>query len=99
MARGTQLTYKTWTRRLVSADGGDEPDAITAGDLKDLIAHHVLSARHERDRRQSGRSAEENAVTAYRHLWAYLEEKGWATENVAMRLRKPPRGEPRRRAI
>lgn len=75
MARGTQHTYRTWTRRLVAVHGDDEPDAITTGDLKDLIARHVLTGRDERDRRRSGRSAEENAVSAYRHLWAYSEEK------------------------
>ena len=31
------------------------------------------------ERRRSGRSAEENAVGAFRHLWGYLVEKNYAT--------------------
>lgn len=99
LAKGTQHTYRTWTRRLVAAHADDLPGDITAGDLKDLIAGHVLQGRGEDERRRSGRSAEENAVTAFRHLWSYFEEKGWVTDNVAMRLRKPSRSEPRRRPV
>jgi hypothetical protein len=45
MADGTQHTYRTWTRRLVAAYGERDPDRVTAGDLTDLIAAHVLAAR------------------------------------------------------
>ncbi len=72
---------------------------VTAGDLTDLIAKHVLAGRSVSERRRSGRSAEENAVGAFRHLWGYLVEKNYATSNVAMRLRKPTRAEPNRRAF
>lgn len=36
---------------------------------------------------------------AYRHMWGYLVEKGYVSSNVALRLRKPTRGEPNRRGI
>ena len=99
MASGTRYTYRTWTRRLVAAHGDRSPRSLTAGDLTDLIAKHVVANRSPNDRRRSGRSAEENAVGAYRHLWAYLCEKGYATSNIALSLRKPTRVEPRRRAF
>jgi integrase/recombinase XerD len=72
---------------------------VSAGDLTDLIAEHVLAGRQDDERRRSGRGAEENAVAAFRHLWTYLVEKGYATANVANRLRKPTRAEPRRRGF
>lgn len=99
MAKGTIHTYRTWTRRLVTAHADASPDELTAGDLKDLIARHVLAARRDDERRRSGRSAEENAIGAFRHLWGYLTEKGWATDNIALRLTKPARAEPNRRPI
>jgi integrase/recombinase XerD len=99
MAEGTQHTYRTWTRRLVADHGDREPSELTAGDLTDLIAKHVLAGRRGDERRRAGRSAEENAVGAFRHLWGYLVEKGYVTANVAMRLRKPTRAEPNRRGI
>ncbi len=99
MAEGTRHTYRTWTRRLVAGAGGRDPAEVTAGDLTDLIAKHVLAGRSASERRRSGRSAEENAVGAFRHLWGYLVEKNYATSNVAMRLRKPTRAEPNRRAV
>jgi integrase/recombinase XerC len=99
MANGTIHTYRTWTRRLVTAHSATPPENLTAGDLKDLIAQHVLAARRDNERRRSGRSAEENAIGAYRHLWTYLTEKGWASENIAQRLTKPTRAEPNRRPI
>lgn len=99
MAEGTQYTYRTWTRRLVADHGDRDPEEITAGDLTDLIAKHVLAGRRADERRRSGRSAEENAVGAFRHLWGYLVEKHYASVNVAMRLRKPARAEPNRRGV
>jgi site-specific recombinase XerD len=98
-AKGTQHTYRTWTRRLVTAYGDRNPESVSAGDLADLIAEHVLAGRSDGERRRSGRGAEENAVAAFRHLWAYLVEKGYATGNVGQRLRKPARAEPRRRGF
>ncbi|MGH9214191.1 MAG: tyrosine-type recombinase/integrase [Acidimicrobiales bacterium] len=99
MAKGTGHTYRTWTRRLVDAHGQDSPRGLTAGDLKDLIARYVVAARRGDERRRSGRAAEENAVGAFRSLWGYLVEKGWADENVALRLAKPSRAEPNRRPV
>ena len=99
MASGTQHTYRTWTRRLAIAYGDRAPKSVTAGDLTDLIAKHVLASRSGEERRRSGRSAEENAVAAFRHLWGYLVEKGYAAANVGLRLRKPTRAEPRRRGF
>jgi hypothetical protein len=99
LARGSQHTYRTWTRRLITTYGDRPPASISAGDLTDLIAEHVLARRSDDERRRSGRSAEENAVGAYRHLWTYLVEKGYAADNVAHRLRKPARIEPRRRGF
>jgi hypothetical protein len=90
MAKGTGHTYRTWTRRLAAAHGDDAPRHLTAGDLKDLIAKHVLAARRSDERRRSGRAAEENAIGAFRSLWGYLVEKGWPDENIAMRLTNPP---------
>jgi integrase/recombinase XerD len=99
LAKGSQQTYRTWTRRLTAKYGDRPPGSITAGDLTDLIAQHVIAKRTAADRRRTGRSAEENAVGAFRHLWAYLVEKGYTTDNIAMRLRKPTRAEPRRRGF
>jgi integrase/recombinase XerD len=99
MADGTRHTYRTWTCRLVAEHGERTPRSLTAGDLTDLIARHVVANRSASDRRRTGRSAEENAVGAYRHLWVYLCEKGYAQSNIAQSLRKPTRVEPRRRAF
>ncbi|MCU1388071.1 MAG: tyrosine recombinase XerD [Ilumatobacteraceae bacterium] len=99
MATGTRATYRTWTRRLVIEHGDRTPRSLTAGDLTDLIARHVIASRSADDRRRAGRSAEENAVGAYRHLWTYLCDKSYATINIALSLRKPIRPEPRRRAF
>jgi hypothetical protein len=44
-ARGTQHTYRTWIRRLVAAYGDRTPASVSAGDLTDLIAEHVLAGR------------------------------------------------------
>lgn len=98
MAPGTRSTYRTWTRRLIVAHGDRNPRSLTAGDLTDLIAVHVVANRSDADRRRSGRSATENAVGAFRHLWCYLCDKGYAMTNVALGLRKLSRSEPRRRA-
>lgn len=57
MARGTQHTYRTWTRRLVADHGDHRAGSVTAGDLTDLIAKHVVAGRDANDRRRSGRSA------------------------------------------
>ena len=99
MATGTRSTYRTWTRRLVIGHGDRVPRSLTAGDLTDLIARHVIASRSTEDRRRAGRSAEENAVGAFRHLWSYLCDKGYATTNIALGLRKPTRPEPRRRGF
>lgn len=88
MAPGTRSTYRTWTRRLISAHGDQNPRSLTAGDLTDLIAVHVVANRSDADRRRSGRSAAENAVGSFRHLWCYLCDKGYATTNIALGLRK-----------
>jgi integrase len=97
MAEGTGHTYRTWTRRLLCEIGESDVGTVTAGELTDVIARYAGVERG--GRRGRGRSAEENAVAAYRHLWGYLVEKGYARVNVATRLRKPSRGEPNRRAI
>lgn len=99
MAKGTQHTYRTWTRRLVADYGNHGTGSLTAGDLTDLIAKHVVAGHRGDDRRRSGRAAEENAVAAFRHLWGYLVEKGYVADNIAARLRKPTRAEPRRRGF
>jgi integrase len=99
LARGSQYTYGTWIKQLVDRYGERTPASISAGDLTDLIAEHVLARREEDERRRSGRSAEENAVGAYRHLWTYLVETGHVTDNVAQQLRKPARVDPRRRGF
>jgi integrase len=72
---------------------------VTAGDLTDLIAKHVVAGRDADDRRA-------RAVRPRRMPWprsgtcgAYLVEKGYAAENIAARLRKPTRAEPRRRGF
>jgi hypothetical protein len=70
----------------VDRDRDHAPDSLSAGDLTDLIAAHVVARRRDDERRRSGRSAEENAIGAYRHLWSYLVENGYATDNVASRF-------------
>lgn len=97
MAAGTGHTYRTWTRRLVAAHGANDPARVTAGDLRDLIAMHVATSR--KGPRPAGRGAEENAVFAFRHLWAYLCQKRYASEDVARELHRPTRIESDRRAF
>lgn len=99
MPNSSAATYRTWTRRLVASHAEAAPREITAGDLTDLIAAHVVAARRDDERRVSGACAHEHAVSAFRHLWRYLKQKGWVTENVAMDLTKPPRPDSRRRDI
>jgi integrase len=100
MAKGTGRTYRTWTRRLAEAHPDEDVRDVTAGDLRDLVARHVLARRNQEvNRRRPACSAEEHAVAAYRHLWNYCVQKGWAAENVAMDLHKPTRPDPNRRDI
>lgn len=100
MDNGTIRTYRTWNRRLVDRYPDADPRRVTAGDLTDLIAHHVVEARRRTGgNRRTGLCAQEHAVHAYRHMWNYFVQKGWAYENVAMQLTKPPRPESRRRDI
>ena len=94
LAAGTGHTYRTWTRRLVTHAGDADVATVTTGDLTDVIARFAGGGS---DRRGRSRASEGNAVAAYRNLWTYLVEKGYARTNVAARLRKPARGEPRRR--
>jgi len=94
LARNTQLMYRPWLHRLAKAHGREDPAVVTAGDLKELIAAHVVGVR---ERGHPGVITEEQGVTAFRALWTYLGDKRWAAENVAMRLRKPARQETARR--
>lgn len=55
MAKGTQHTYRTWTRRLVADYGDHGAGSVTAGDLTDLVAKHVVAGGSADDRRRSGR--------------------------------------------
>jgi integrase len=98
-ADGTRRTYRTWTRRLAVARPDDDPGHVTTGDLRDLIAHHVLARREGSDRRLVGNDGAEAAVAAFRAMWRYFVQKGWAATNVAMDLDKPPRPDPNRREI
>lgn len=98
-ADGTRCTYRTWIRRLAVARPDDDPDRVTTGDLRDLIAHHVLARREGSTRRLVGNDGAEAAVAAYRAMWRYFVQKGWAARNVAMELDKPPRPDPNRREI
>lgn len=101
MAEGTRSSYQPWARRLVSEYGDRDPATLVTGDLRDLVARWVVTIRETEGkqgrRRQGGRAAEGNAVHAFRHLWAYLVEKRWATENIASALRKPTAPDSRRR--
>ena len=94
MSQSSQRGYRPWLTRLVDAYGQEDPAVVTAGDLKDLISGFVLATR---ERGHAGRRTEEQAVTAYRAFWTYLSDKRWATDNVALRLRKPARVENSRR--
>ena len=49
MARGSQYTYRTWTRRLATAYGDRLPGSISAGELTDLIAQHVVARQSKED--------------------------------------------------
>lgn len=100
----TARTYRTWIRR-VSAAYGDRPArSITTGDLADLVATHIEATRRaakdsaSRRRGRPGRCGEITAVTALRHLWRYLGDKGYADPAVAAALTKPskPRAANRR---
>ncbi|MCU1395306.1 MAG: hypothetical protein JWM34_3734 [Ilumatobacteraceae bacterium] len=50
MATGTRAVYRTWTRRLVVEHGDRPPRSLTAGDLTDLIARHVIAGHSADDR-------------------------------------------------
>lgn len=98
MAPGTQGSYRCWARRLADAHGTDDPDAITTGDLRDLIAQWVREVReHSHHAPRDGNTVEFSGVAAFRHLWGYLVEKGWARTNIAKQMRKPPLDDPLRR--
>lgn len=66
------------------------PSGIPVREAQLYLGHlRSLLDGHDK-RRRSGRSAEENAVGAYRHLWTYLVEKGYAPDNVAVGCAAPP---------
>lgn len=100
MDNGTERVWRTWNRRLVAAHGDDDPRYLTAGDLNDLIAGFVVEARRKAGgAKRAGLCSQETAILAYRHMWKYFVQKGWASENVAKRLTKPPRPEPNGRDL
>lgn len=99
LAESSQTNFRTWTRRL-RARFGDRPVAsLTAGDLTDLISGHVARAQDDHRTKRSGKGSVEMAVAVYRNVWRYLCQKRYATENVAMELRKPARSDADRRAV
>lgn len=71
---------------------------ITAVDLANLVASFTRGIGSARGR-QHGLGAEEMAVSAFRHFWTYLLDKGAVSRNVARSLRKPLRPDPQRRPI
>jgi integrase len=101
LAAATQNSYGMWVRRLADTHGDQEPDAITTGDLRDLIAAYVLAVRAKAEKHPrhagSGSGSEAMAVKAFRNFWRYLVEKGWTSQNVAMDLHKPSEDESQRR--
>lgn len=94
----TASSYRPWVRRLVDAHGGVPVTDITAVDLANLVASFTRGNGSARGS-QHGLGAEETAVSALRHFWAYLIDKGAVSRNVARSLRKPLRPEPQRRPI
>jgi integrase len=97
-AARTRDLYRTWVRRLVLAHGEVEVAALTAVDLANLVALHTRGAQTS-PRRRHGLAAEEAAISAFRHFWAFLVQTGAAPRNVALSLRKPLRPDPLRRPV
>jgi integrase len=97
-AARTRDLYRTWVRRLVLAHGEVEVAALTAVDLAKLVALHTRGAQTS-PRHRHGLAAEEAAISAFRHFWAFLVQTGAAPRNVAMSLRKPLRPDPLRRPV
>jgi integrase len=103
LAKNTRTGYQAWVRRLAAAHGAEDPAAITAGDLRDLIAMWTVKAREAnqdgrgRKARQGGKTMGAVAVNAFRHLLRYWVEKGWVPANIAAGLTKPALPEPNRR--
>lgn len=94
----TAATYRTWIRRLVAAHGDDDIAAVTAVHLAQLIASYTRGSGRARGS-QSGRSAEETAISAYRHFWSHLVAAAITSTNPARQLRKPIRHPTHRRPI
>lgn len=94
----TASAYRPWIRRLVDAHGATAVTDVSAVDLANLVASFTRGDGSARGR-QHGLGAEETAVSAFRHFWRYLIDKGAVSRNVARSLRKPLRPEPQRRPI
>jgi integrase len=92
LSENTRRTYGTWLARLSAAIGDRRPQHVTTGDLVDLIQEHAPRRLSEgRVRRVEGVGAARTAATAYRHLWIYLDSKGYADAAVAVAVSKPSR--------
>jgi integrase len=97
-APGTMASYRPWVRRLVAVHGDDDVCSVDAVKLAKLIAGYTRGRGPSRGS-QSGRSAEETAVSAYRHFWSHLVATGVVVINPARQLRKPARFDAHRRPI
>ena len=96
LSANSRRTYRTWTRRLAAKHGSDDVTSLRTGDLTNLITARLASRpdpRTQRVRRVTGVRAHITAVQAFRHLWGWLEEMGYADAAVAKALRLP--GKPR----
>jgi site-specific recombinase XerC len=93
VAPTTATSYRPWVQRLVAAHGAASVTELAAVDLANLIASYTRGNGSARGSQQ-GRCSEETAVSAFRHFWRYLLDKGAVVRNPARSLRKPVRPEP-----
>jgi hypothetical protein len=96
LSPNARRTYRTWTRRLAAAYGDHDVARVRTGDLTNLITARLASRpdpRAQRVRRVTGVRTHITAVQAFRHLWTWLEQMGYADAAVAKALRLP--GKPR----
>jgi integrase len=92
LSPNSQRTYNTWLMRLEREKGDEAPRTPNTGDLTDLIHKYAKRRRSEgRVRRVEGVGAARTAGMAFRHLWAYLDRKGYADAAVAQKLKVPPK--------
>jgi site-specific recombinase XerD len=95
---GTERTYSTYWKLLVSEQGDQRIDEVSTTALR-ALAQYARANAVQRRNGQGGASAEENCVAALRAYFRCAVEDGLRSDNPAAAVQKPARPPSQRRAL